>query len=548
MVKQFLLHLLLMVCSSLLLADRPVLAAEEVYVSFSILERSIPVSSLELYAREGKIDDNLAAYTRHLKPEELQQLREVLLQSIDVTPVAISQVLYSFQGELILERLGQVIQTQSGRSGFFAIRAALILAASEPEGLTLLNVLRKYPTQGIRIDLKAATKIALQWQSLVKEAQNAKAVAIAQAVAEASTEAVRDLDESVVVAGGPLSWKQETIVINDASRQKRDRSTCDRTYPVDVYLPEPFEHPAPTIVISHGLGSNRQTYQYLAEHLASHGFAVAVVEHLGSNAAQTEALLRGRVEEIAEPIEFINRPLDVRFLLDELTRLNKEDALFGGQLNLEKVGVIGQSFGGYTALTLAGAPINFEQLNSGCQPNGNQWNVSLLLQCRAVELTQVTLETQDPRIQAAIAINPIGSRLLGETSLSQIQVPVMIVAGSADKIAPAFPEQLQPFTWLRNAPSKYLVLKDGGTHFSTLQSTEDDVSLPSEVIGPDPELARRYIKGLSLAFFQTYVAGRQNYHPYLNPSSARALSQSPMPLYLLRSLTPEQLPPLPSGF
>ena len=546
MVKTFLSYLLLMVCCSLLLAARPALAAEKIYVSFSIVERSISVSSLELYAREGKINDDLAAYARYVKPEELPKLREVLLEPIDATPVAISQFLYSPQGEMLLERLGRVIQTQSGQPGFFAIRAALILGATEPEGLTLLNVLRQYPTKGIRIDLEAAIEIALQLRSLIEQAKNANAATIAQANAEASTNAA-DFETSLLLGKGSLNWKRETISLNDTGRKELNGRSISRNYPVDIYLPQSLGRPAPVIAISHGLGSNRQTYEYLAEHLASHGFAVAVVEHLGSNAAQTEALLRGRANEIAEPTEFTDRPLDVTFLLDELTRLNKDDPLFRGRLNLEKVGVVGQSFGGYTALALAGAPINFERLNSECQPTENSWNVSLLLQCRALELTPGKVETPDPRIRAAIAINPISSRVLGEASLGRIRVPVMIVAGSADKIAPAFPEQIQPFTWLRNAPDKYLVLQEGGTHFSTLQATENDVPLPLEVIGPDPELARRYIKALSLAFFQTHVAGKRDYRRYLNASSVRALGQSQMPLYLLQSLTPEQLPPLPSG-
>jgi len=40
--------------------------------------------------------------------------------------------------------------------------------------------------------------------------------------------------------------------------------------------------------------------------------------------------------------EFINRPLDVKYLLDELERRDKSDPF---QLNLQQVGVIGQSLG-----------------------------------------------------------------------------------------------------------------------------------------------------------------------------------------------------------
>jgi predicted dienelactone hydrolase len=41
----------------------------------------------------------------------------------------------------------------------------------------------------------------------------------------------------------------------------------------------------------------------------------------------------------------------------------------------------------------------------------------------------------DPRIKAAIAINPVDSSMMDQSRLSQIQIPTMIVAGSADTVA-----------------------------------------------------------------------------------------------------------------
>jgi predicted dienelactone hydrolase len=113
---------------------------------------------------------------------------------------------------------------------------------------------------------------------------------------------------------------------------------------------------SPVIVISHGLGSDRTSFEYLAQHLASYGFAVAVPEHPGSSAEQLRSLLAGRAKTVAEPNEFINRPLDIKYLLNQLARLDASNSSF--QLNLQQVGVIGQSFGGYTALALAVCSLN----------------------------------------------------------------------------------------------------------------------------------------------------------------------------------------------
>ena len=125
-------------------------------------------------------------------------------------------------------------------------------------------------------------------------------------------------------------------------------------------------------------------------------------------------------------MELINQPLDVKYLLDELQRRSQYDPILQGRLNLHSVGVIGHSLGGYTALTLAGAKINQEQLRSDCSPN-NSLNMSLLVQCELPELSTANYSLQDHRIQAVLAINPLTSSIFGQSGLSQIQVPSMLI-------------------------------------------------------------------------------------------------------------------------
>jgi len=323
-----------------------------------------------------------------------------------------------------------------------------------------------------------------------------------------------------------------------------DGAVSGRSIPVDLYLPNQTQSqsPVPVVVISHGLGSDRTTFAYLAIHLASYGFAVLVPEHPGSNAARLQALVTGTASEVSEPAEFVNRPLDITFVLNQVeSRVNATPEL-RGRLNFQQVGVLGQSFGGYTALALAGAPINPQQLQASCQNLEETLNLSLLLQCRADALPQPVPALQDERIKAVFAINPITSAVLGQASLSQIRVPTLLVTGNADTIAPAVPEQIQPFTWL-TTNDRYLVLMEGGTHFSTLDPTasKDVVPLPPEVIGPSPATGRRYVNALAVAFFQTYIANQPTYRSYLSASYSNAISEAPLPLTLLRTLRVDQL-------
>jgi predicted dienelactone hydrolase len=526
----------------------PAQGAERIYLSYGPIEFSLPVRSLASYARKGTIDRELAAYTNRLNQQQLEQLRKILTTRVDVKPLAISQFLYSSQGEIILKRVGQIIETKAGQPGFYAIRAALIQAAASPEGLTLLNVLEKFPTYGIRINSVQGLQVIEELSQLIQRTQLAIAAVEQQAIAEASAQTSSEPFAQTVghTAGkilgressyysrlpdlrqpGETKYSQQTLTLYDTRRQ--------RQFLAELYLPQETGRPAPLVVISHGLGSDRTTFAYLAAHLASYGFAVAVPDHPGSNAAQLQALVNGLANEVTPPAELIDRPLDIKFLLDELQRS------YGRRINTQQVGVLGQSFGGYTVLALAGAKLNFEQLQKDCGPENISLNLSLLLQCRAWELLREDYQLADERVKAAIAINPVGSTIFGKSQFSQIQRPLMLVAGSDDTVAPALPEQIRPFTWLTNS-DKYLVLIKKGTHFSTLgQSQEEGIPLPPQVIGTSPNLAQDYMKALGLAFFETYIANNPDYQVYLRASYAQYLSQYPLPLSLVQSLTEEQL-------
>ncbi|MEX0270344.1 alpha/beta hydrolase [Leptolyngbyaceae cyanobacterium UHCC 1019] len=551
----------------------PGYGAERIFVAYNILERSISVRALEDYAKTGVMDEDLAVYAQYAPQKVLQDLRSALVAKANLSSVTLAQFLYSPQGDAALKRLGQVIQPESRLSGSKAIRAALILAAAEPDGLTLLNFLRKFPTRGIRIDVERSLQVVGELNRLISQSQKATEAVTQQALAESvsdppiASELSLDLRQP-----GTYKFEKQTITLNDPNRTTVfalpgvlgnqpatgettpteiapiARSGADllkgRIYPVDLYLPDPSRTTAPNsvpvIVISHGLASDRTSFAYLAQHLASHGFAVLVPEHPGSNRSQIQALLTGAASEIAEPTEFVNRPLDVTYLLNYLERQAPTNPAYQA-LNLKQVGIIGQSFGGYTALALAGAPINFKELDRTCRNLENTFNVSLLLQCRAQQLevsTPVQTEFRDPRIAVAIALNPITSAILGQDSISKITIPTLILAGNADTVAPALFEQIQPFTWLTTT-DKYLVQLIPGTHFSVIGEGEmgsDAVDLPPEVIGPNPEIARRYTKAISLAFFQTYIANQSAYRPYLSDIYVRSLTETLIPIDLVRSL------------
>ncbi len=530
------------------IAPTPGLGAERVSFSYPPFgDFYLSTDSLEVFAKEGKITSEFAYYAKRIPPQQLAQLRDLLQTRFEVTPTLVSQFTYSPIGENVLQRLGELVQTQSRQNGFYALRSALILSAADRDGLSIVNLIRRYPSNSIRLNLSGTQEIIGNLSELLKK-RDAVVFALQQtAEADAASESKVDFSQQPDLRStGSFKWQKQTLNLDESSR--------NRHFMADLYVPQTGTKtqntpspPFPVIVISHGVAEDRQTYAYVAQHLASYGFAVAVLDHPGSDAKEFRQFFAG----LAGPPkakELIDRSLDVKFMLDELQRLSETNSNLKGQLNLQQVGAIGHSYGGYTALTLAGAKINFEQIQKDCHPN-RSLDLSVFLQCRADELPPANYLLLDQRVKAVMAINPLVSTIFGQRGLSQIQVPVMLVAGSQDIVTPALPEQIRPFTWLQNQ-NKYLVLIENGTHFSTLgelDSANNVLPVPPSLIGPNPAIARSYVNSLSLAFFQTHLRNQQQYRPYLSAAYAKSISQAPLNLSLIHSFTAEQLAQIFNG-
>ncbi|BDM77870.1 alpha/beta hydrolase [Acaryochloris marina] len=518
---------------------KPARGAERIFASFLSFEQSVSVESLETFAETGRITGDFIPYARYISPEQRPFLQNALQQQLAISPGAVSQFLYSDIGELMVRRIAKVIRPKSNQGGFYALRGALIVAAADPEGLTVLNFLKHYPIQGLKIDLDEGLAIFSQIRGLIRQTNTLIETLEKQTPARPTGNPTG----AALTQPGQFSWQQTTLTLSDQSPTRQNLTGQSRQFPIDLYLPQTASpQPKPIVVISHGLNSNRDSYGYLAEHLASYGFVVVMPEHIGSNTNQLQALMLGRVKEVTQPTEFLDRPSDVQFILDELERLSTSDPMLQGQLNLDQVGVIGQSFGGYTALALAGATINFEQLQQDCGSRlKDTINISLILQCQVIKLPQQRYELADPRIKGAIAINPVTSSVLGET-LSQIQTPVMFVSGSADKVSPSLLEQATPFTWL-TATDKYFVLMKGGTHFSTIDADQPNDSPPEfqGLAGPSPAAAKAYLSALSVAFMKRHITADRTYQIYLSPEFVATLRNGKLQLNLSKTLSTNEI-------
>jgi dienelactone hydrolase len=122
----------------------------------------------------------------------------------------------------------------------------------------------------------------------------------------------------------------------------------------------------PVLLLRAGLAAQTLSYTALAEDLASHGYVVVGIDApfrtsfvAMSDGRKLRRTPQNDADRVAGPaLTALTVSLmqawveDLRFTLDTLAMINREDARgqFTGRLNLQRVGVLGHSLGGATAL------------------------------------------------------------------------------------------------------------------------------------------------------------------------------------------------------
>lgn len=525
---------------TLLWTALPTRAAERIEFSYGLLEFYLPVDSLETYAHTGKVDSKLAFYFQFLDSATEAQVRNALQLSYQISPWQLSQMLYAPIGEESLQNLGALIQTDSRQNGFYAMRSALIQSAADPNGLSVLGFLKHFPTRSVNINVSLVLKLAEHISKFATLTEETIKEIQVQAQATAAEEGAMNLVSlPSLQEQGSFQFTKQTLALRDEHR--------NRDIPTDLYIPifgEALPSSIPVVVYSHGYGETRATAAPYLELLASYGFIVIAPEHVGSNYQFQQDLLTGLTNESFAASEFVDRPLDISYVLDILEQKNASE--FGNRLNLQQVGAVGHSFGGYTVMILGGARVDFQQLQEQCEQDFlvRSLDNALLLECRALELetnpqyTELLTSGQlrDSRIQSVVAANPVAGAILDQQSLSQINIPILLFGGGDDPVTPLILEQLHAFNQLTTT-DKYLVVVDNAAHDPEITELVDRFLLPSNLAKENEELTAflTHLRSVGLGFMQVYVAGRSEYQPYLQSSYVDSLSVSPFNFSMIRS-------------
>ena len=229
------------------------------------------------------------------------------------------------------------------------------------------------------------------------------------------------------VAFPPLRAAHDDVRVE---REEWRDARRERDVPVAIYRPAPGTSRLPVVVFSHGIGENRDSYAWLGRELARHGFLAVHMTHAGTDRAVLERGYRHLYRAVKQKENWVNRVLDVPFVLDQVARRSDAD--------MDRVAVAGHSAGAFTAFTVAGLRL----------ADGNA--------------------TRDTRVKAIVAMSM--PRMDGVVAPGgyDVEVPVLHLTGTWD-ISPIYrtwPRHRRiPFEESR-APRQYLVTIKRATHNS----------------------------------------------------------------------------------
>ncbi|MDH0301832.1 MULTISPECIES: dienelactone hydrolase [unclassified Pseudomonas] len=176
----------------------------------------------------------------------------------------------------------------------------------------------------------------------------------------------------------------------------------------------------PLLVISHGNTGSPMALHDLANGLARQGFVVVAVIHPGDNSRDHSRL--GMLSNL------YGRPLQVSAAITAA----RDDAFLAPYLNDGKVGVIGYSAGGETALILSGAQPDLERLRRYCEERPTDADACKTHGVLIADHSELTAKA-DPRVGAVMLMAPL-SLMFGRHALAGVQVPALIYSGDDDHL------------------------------------------------------------------------------------------------------------------
>lgn len=228
------------------------------------------------------------------------------------------------------------------------------------------------------------------------------------------------------------------------------------------------------IVISHGSGGGAFDHRDLAMALASAGYVVAAPTHPRDNFQDMSGVGSAAV--------WTGRPRQVSRVIDRVL----EDRALGPHVRRERIGVVGHSSGGYTALAVAGAKPSMNVLVQHCKTIPEDARFCSFGGAAAREAAQKggdIPDVEDRRVRALVLLAPHAA-LFTDEALARLAVPVRIYGAERDDLTPV-KYHAERLAQALAARAEYVLVKGAG-HFSFVASFPDALKNSAGQAAQDP--------------------------------------------------------------
>jgi len=278
-------------------------------------------------------------------------------------------------------------------------------------------------------------------------------------------------------------------------------------FTLDAYRDAPpVAGPWPLVAFSHGYGGIRWQSAFLTEHLARHGFVVVAPDHPHNTLYDLDPTLTAEVAA--------ERPGDIVSSVDYVHEAVRDprDALVG-MVASSAYGVVGHSFGAFTALVVGGGVLDPASGAAWCaehDPAGCDFFADL-------DTAVLAQAVPDPRASATVTLAPGGWYAFGDDGLQGVRAPLEL-AGDADSDLP-YDEEGRPTWEALGAPKRLLTLHGAGHWgFTDLCRFVPGLLDCSGASGGfmEPERVRTVTKTAVTASLEVQVAHDDRYQPFVD--------------------------------
>jgi predicted dienelactone hydrolase len=233
----------------------------------------------------------------------------------------------------------------------------------------------------------------------------------------------------------------------------------------------------PLLLLSHGSGGNKDNLGWLTGRLAEHGVMVLGVDHPGSTSGDSSPRRAIRLDE---------RALDLTAALDHVLA----DPAFGPHVDPERIGVLGFSLGGTTALQLAGARVDRSAYAAYCARFTADAVDCAYLARGGVDVTAlpaaIEADLRDPRLAAVIAVDPGFTHALQPASVAAFGLPGLLVNLGGDGRPQAIDVGPDGSNLAGRLPQATYAVVPGANHFTFLGVCKPGAPALLQQVGEDP--------------------------------------------------------------